>query len=95
MPAGNTQLVTTLMKWQTSGLSDREEQEFISLVKHLLSEEGVLDTEEVMEMMVEPFLVIEDCTNIKKLILPLEILKVLCNAIYLHFRIRVRKNPII
>lgn len=95
MPAGNTQLVTTLMKWQTSGLSDREEQEFISLVKHLLSEEGVLDTEEVMEMMVEPFLVIEDCTNIKKLILPLEILKVLCNGIYLHFRIRVIKNPII
>lgn len=75
LSSGNTLLVTTLMKWQTSGLCDREEQEFISLVKHLLSEEGVLDTQEVMQMMVKPFLVIEGCRNLDKLILPLEILK--------------------
>lgn len=66
------------MKWQTSGLSDREQEEFISLVKHLLCEEEVLDKQEVMQVMVKPFLVIEGSRNLEKLILPLEILKVMC-----------------
>ena len=70
-------MVSTLVKWQTSELCDKEEQEYVVLVKNLLSIKGLMDTEEVLQLMVEPFMMIECSRNLDKLILPLELLKVL------------------
>lgn len=75
--SGTSLLASTLVEWQTSELCDREELEYIVLVKNLLSMKGLLDAEEVLHLMVEPFLIIECSRNLKKLILPLELLKVL------------------
>ncbi|KAK8385422.1 hypothetical protein O3P69_016318 [Scylla paramamosain] len=75
LPSGNSLLAFTLEEWQTSELCDREEQEFIGLVKKLLSVKRLLDKEEVLQLMVKPFMVIECSANLGKLILPLELLK--------------------
>lgn len=75
--SGDSVLASTLVGWQTSELCDREEQEFIVLVKNLLSVKGLLHTQEVLQLMVEPFIVIESSKNLEKLILPLELFKVL------------------
>lgn len=70
-------MASTLEEWQSSELCDREEQAFIGLVKQLLSVRRLLDKEEVLQLMVKPFMVVECSTNLEKLILPLELLKVL------------------
>lgn len=75
LPSGDSVLASTLVGWQTSELCDREEQEFIVLVKNLLSVKGLLHTQEVLQLMVEPFIVIESNKNLEKLILPLELFK--------------------
>lgn len=75
LPSGNSLLASTLEKWQSSELCDREKQEFLSLVQQLLSVKGLLDKEEVLQLLVKPFMVIECSTNPGKLILPLELLK--------------------
>ncbi|XP_045121883.1 uncharacterized protein LOC123510635 isoform X2 [Portunus trituberculatus] len=75
LPSGNSLLASTLEDWQCSELCDREEQAFSGLVKQLLSVKRLLDKDEVLQLMVKPFMMVDCNTNLGKLILPLELLK--------------------
>ncbi|XP_071521021.1 uncharacterized protein [Panulirus ornatus] len=75
LPSGTSLLVSTLLEQQKTGLSGKEEREFVALVKGLLRARNVLAASDVMQMLIEPFLMVTGGKDLDKLTLPLDLLK--------------------
>lgn len=75
-PTGKSLLVSTLLERQKVGLHGREEREFAALVKGLLKSGNILTVSEVLQVLIEPLMIVKNGRDLEKLVLPLDLLKV-------------------